>query len=647
MTSLSKEETLIDFLKGLRIILSNALAYPTDHPYFIKSVEAFQHKIDAAFPLIKPLKIAVTQDSLFIDGKYWEKLPLYVELASLFHYRKIKTIEFKPGLSREELTNFLACVSKPVREILRQGGIRNILFKLKDSHIYVEELDYSELLNAKGEELKDVWVYLFKTAVEDKDIKKINAFANNFKGILDNFKGKDLLDDSELRQGLYNFLSLLKEEEKEKFFNCTKRLLSFILKDRSIRSEVTLDQLKVFFSDLDKSASTDVFFDAVCAAENYDSLSMEVFTKLFDEDAHRGIAVTLEKKIKDSDIIKTNPKAAKRIKELFLVSDNTQIMPFYKDALKWLSEVNFPKEELIFDRNQLYRNYCFLLLNLLTQETDIVALNGTVDSILQEYNNITEAKDFEYLGFLYGAINKKLAGGLYSGSILATLGEKISMFLENAIFQDEEFDNLDSFLETIKNSSAGMEFYLKKIFNEGNFNTNVLKLILKLFHSDLGLFYEKLKVKSTDIDFMAKVVRNLENIDTPLSIEVLKNIFYLSNNIIKDEVLKSMHSLNCSNEEFLFSVLESGDNLLKKHALLVLLRRRDSIPRSLKILFSPPDHFGRGNNILIEHINIIEDLGLIEAVPDLEKFSKRRFFWNRNLKVRALEVLKKWNYGKD
>ena len=641
MHSPSKEEALVDFLKGLRIILSNALAYPMDHPYFIKSVKVFQQKIDGAFSFLKPLKISITQDSLFLDGKYWEKLPLYVELASLFHYRKIKSIEFSPGLSQEELINFLASVSKPVREILRQGGIKSILNKLKGTHITAEELDYSELLNASGEELKDIWVYLFKTAVEDRDIKKINSFASNFKNIIENFRGKDLVDDSDLRQSLYNFLSLLKEAEKEKFISCAKRLLSFALKDNSLRAEATLDQLKSFFSDLDEETSAEIFLDTVCEVENYDSLSLGVFSRLFADNAHRVMAISLAKKIKDSNIINTNPRAIKKIKELFLVPDNPQVLPFYRDALKWLSDINSLNENLIFDRNLLYRNYCFLLLNLLSQENDCAVLNEIADSILKEYNNIIKAGDFEYLGLLNKAIDGKLSACGRSANILSALQEKISLFLENSVFQDEEFNNLDSFIETIKTSSLGIELYIRKIFYEGKINISVLKLMFKLFPLNLAQFYDKLKQRSHDIEFLAKVVNNLGNIDTPLSFEALKNIFYFSNNIIRAEILKSMAKLNNYDEELLFSILKGSGYLLKRQALLILLKRSQSTARPLEILFCIPSYFGRKNGILIEHINIIEDMCLKDAKDYLEKFSKRRFFWNRDLRDKAREVLKK------
>jgi hypothetical protein len=45
--AVDKDEALFDFLKGLRIVLNNASAYPKDHPYFAKSVDDFKQKLDS------------------------------------------------------------------------------------------------------------------------------------------------------------------------------------------------------------------------------------------------------------------------------------------------------------------------------------------------------------------------------------------------------------------------------------------------------------------------------------------------------------------------------------------------------------------------------------------------------------------------
>jgi hypothetical protein len=42
-------------------------------------------------------------------------------------------------------------------------------------------------------------------------------------------------------------------------------------------------------------------------------------------------------------------------------------------------------------------------------------------------------------------------------------------------------------------------------------------------------------------------------------------------------------------------------------------------------------------------MQIVFDLGLIEAAGRIHDLSRRRFFWNRELRVKAKQVLKEWN----
>src|SRR3989338_3247858 len=248
---MDKEDAIIDFLKGLRIVLNNASAYFKEHPYFRKSVGIFKQKVDRLFLFLSPIALNITSQSLFIDNKHWKKSALYVELASMFHLRKIKGFELRQGLSVDELADFLSCVSMPIKEILRQGGLQNILNKEQCPHISVEELDYSQLLKDEGEEARDVWVYLFRKSVQDKDRQKVIEFADNFEAIVTKFKAKDLLQDAELRLNLYNFLNYLKGAQEEKFYNCTRKLLRSLLKDRGILKEENLDGVRLFFNSLD------------------------------------------------------------------------------------------------------------------------------------------------------------------------------------------------------------------------------------------------------------------------------------------------------------------------------------------------------------------------------------------------------------
>jgi len=638
----NKEEVLNEFLKGLRIVINNASAYPKEHPYFIKSVNIFKKKVETLFNFLSPIKINIAPDTLLIDGKYLEKAMLYVDLAAMFHLRKIKSVEFKEGLNNEELIDFLSCVSLPTKEVLRKGGIQNILNKEKSPHIYVEELDYSELLRYKGEETKDIWVYLFKAAIQKQDSVKINSFAENFEKIIGKFKVKDLYEDSELQQNIYNFLTYLKGTAEDKFYTCTRDLLRLLLSDKDISLEQKFVKMRAFFKDITNEDLTDMLLNTISKDDDFNNLSFAVFSRLVDEDRHKEIAPTLERKLKNAEFLKNNPKIRKKVKEIFSVSDDSYILPLYRQAIFWLSEDNISENGASFEREPLHINYRFILLNLLAKESDIQNLDLIAMHLLKECEKINQEKDLWHLKLILEVLDKKMSEDPNLMMPLEKLQECISTIVENSVFEDELFIGIGNFIGLLKKSYLGFNFYLNKIFNEGRVNPNALKLLLKFFPDKLTLFYEQLDKRKSDIDFLAKIIKGFEEIDSPLSLEVLKRVFYFSNNLIRMEILKLMQSFSNYDVEFLFSILKERDIFLKKLVLLILSRDEKIKHTALEELLSIRSPFGKKNKVIMENIMVVEATVGIE-LKDVREYltllSKRRFFWNRDLRKKAIEVL--------
>ena len=637
---MDKEEALNDFLRGLRIVFNNATAYPKDHPYFIKSVENFKQKVNTLFNFLNPIKINIAPDSLFIGDRHWDKAEPYVELASLLHLRKIKSIEFREGLTIEELIDFLSSISLPLKEILREAGVQNILNRKNISRIHTEELDYSELLRGEGEEIKDVWVYLFKSVLEKGDQLKINEFADNFEKIVGKLKAKDLLEDEQLRQNIHNFFNYLKEKQKDRFYNCSKGLLRLILKDKTISQEDKLQNLKVFFNELDKSALTEILRDEILTDDSFNYLSFIVFSKLIEEDKHKEIASSLKEGFKKEELLKNNPKIRKRIRELFSISDRSSAFEIYRHALYSLLDESSSGGTFPFEYDVLHINYRFALLNLLAGEENAEKLSLISEHLLKECANLTE-ENLDYLKFLWKTLNKKIKGDVSPSELFERLKDCICGFIENRAFKETPSLDLEYFIDKLKNSVLGYDFYINKIFNEGKVNTCILKLFFNFFPQYLLLFYENLKRKHTDIEFLAKVAESLGGIDSLAGLEILKNIYSLFNNIIKMEVLRAMQKLSMRDDDFLFGILEEGDFFLKRQAFVILagdeLTRRTALQRLLAI----PSLFGRENKLLIENIKVVEDIGLKEAGSYLSSLGRRHFFWNKNVRDRAKSALRK------
>ncbi|MBM3249941.1 MAG: hypothetical protein FJZ09_03735 [Candidatus Omnitrophica bacterium] len=639
---MNKDEALIDFLKALRIVLNNASAYPKEHPYFIKSVESFKEKFDPIFIFLEPLKIGITPDSLFIDGRHWRKQGLYVDLAQLWHLRKIKSVEFRRGLTAEELLGFFAAVSLPVREILKAGGLQNILGSQDLPHIAVEELDYSEFLRSEGEEAKDIWAYLFKEAVQKVDAQRLSDFADNFENIISKFRTKDLLEDEELLKSVRSFLDYLKAQNSDKFNSCSRELLRSVLRDKGVFEEKNLEMIRHFFTDLGKDDLTEELIRGITQDENFNYQSLALFSRLFDEDTHIQVAPALSEKIKGAAALKADPRVRKKIKELFLSPESTEISPLYRHALISLSGEREGGAHFEFSRGQAQENYRYILLNLVLAEDDPQALALVLERLEKECLAAAGGKSLWFLKKAAEVLDEKAKTDSALIPMFEGIEKHIGDFTENAVFSEEPEAGIDYFITRLKKSASDAGAYLKKIFEEGRVNVHVLALWLKFFPQDEPLFLERLKSKRSDTDLQEKVIRSLGRIGSPEALRMLEGMFYLSMPMVKLEILRSMRNSGEPDKEFLFSVLENETFFLKKEALLVLSDDEYCRRQAMEKLLMLPNPFGKKNKLLLENIKVIEDASFRDARPYLEALSKGGFFWSRSVRKKAQELLKKW-----
>jgi len=165
---MNKEETLENFLRIFKAALTNSFLYSPNHPYFLTSVENLRKNIEAALQFTHPLVIAVTNTTVQMEGLALHHKVIHEELARILYQRKIKTIKIKEGVNEQELIAFLRRVSLSAKEILKQGGMKALFEGVALAHIEFEEIDYSLFLSDSGGELKDIWSYMLKDALEKK-----------------------------------------------------------------------------------------------------------------------------------------------------------------------------------------------------------------------------------------------------------------------------------------------------------------------------------------------------------------------------------------------------------------------------------------------------------------------------------------------
>ena len=640
----TKEKALEDFLKNFRISLNYILLYSKDHKSFLKSVAELKEKTEELFVYLDPIEIVFTPDSLSIEGLVYSKMNLYKELALLFHQRKIQSLMLARGITTDELVILLDKLSLAPKEIIKSGGLAVILSGImKNSHFSVTNLDYSQLLRGEGEEIRDIWVFMLHNAMTEYDSKKIAEFADNFENTIQKFKATNLVDDKELNDNLSKFLEHLKKTDHERFLSCSRAILKLAVKDKTVlMDEEKAEKLKRFLVELNINDYSQILWNEILSNENFDVSSFQLFSKLMGDDENEKIASNLVDNLSRQGASKIPANVSRKIKELFSSSSEfSQVSEIYRRAIVSIGESPVFKEEFIFDREQALVNYRFILLNLMFEEKDIHRQEVLAERLLKEWENIAQENDLEFLSCLREVIEGKKIENFEFPAFLE-LSKKFYDFIEVFIWEETLPQVIEEILGNMEESSLGAEVYLKKIFEEGKINIRVLKAFFRFFPNRLPDFYAGLQNKRSEIDVVAKVLESLREINSPLALPIIEYIYSFSSNIIKIEIIRIMAKTGKYNREFIFEILKNGSSFLKKEALMVLSEQQDT-QQALETLFMIPNPWGKKNEILMENLGIIEDLGYKQAKVYLENLYRSSAFWNIKLKKRIKMVMRRLN----
>ncbi|MDD5432375.1 MAG: hypothetical protein PHO70_05250 [Candidatus Omnitrophica bacterium] len=644
---MNKEEALVDFLKGLRIVLNNAANYSKEHPFFKKSVENFKLKVDGLFLFLDSIKLNINPDFIILDGKQWLNQAIYLELAQYFHLRKISSLEIKKGISVDELVDFFGVVTLPRKELLRGGGVKNLLPR-KIPSITVEELDYSKLLGEGSPEL-DVWLYILRNSTRGEgNPDEISKIAGNFGKNLGRIDLKELLYDGELSQSVSKYLSLLRKYDFGLFKKCIKEMFEVVARSKKSFNEEDLRKLEVLFKNLDEKDYSQLFFEEISTNDNFDILSFNLFSQLSGVGKKGNVSEEFLKSAKEFSLGKESAKLSKKIKELLTNSDsqNKLISEVYQSTLSQLFKSMDAKEELFFDRAALKINYRFVIANLAAIEKNKVYLDLIFEKLYKEISEAYEQKDFEFILYLHELCKRQERGNSPAGELFGKLEEHIYKIIEDVIWDNEEiYSIILPIIESMPKSRFQADEYVSKIFQDNKVSFIILKLYFKFFPDKVNLFCDNLKGRISDIEFISKVIEGLRKVDTAESLIALKQMYSFSNEFIRIEILKAMQNLYNIDEGFLFEILNLKDLFLKREAFLALVKNgasRDKVIKEMLLIKSP---FGLKNNLIIDNLCIFEGAQVKEAKDYIEMLAKRKFFWNKLLREKARSILARWQVG--
>ncbi len=643
---MEKEESFKYFFTALKVALKNASFYHTDHPAFKKSVEDLKGGIDILLNFEAPVKIGFTPASVYFDNKYWEEDRTFKDIARAFHYRKVKSLEIRKGLTISELTSFVANAHLAPKDIFKEGGFQKIIKQNNIAHLAVKELDYSQLLKGEGEEVKDVWTYLLDDALQKQNDQQMDQVAETFEKIAGQLDDKDFSENEELPANINKLMGYMKKAQEERFHACAKVLVKAFLKDRKLSQGSKLEKLRIIFADIGEEDFASVLWEEIAADSTFDALSFSIFSKLTEKDKQEKIASKLNDEAKKEDLISTSAELRKKIKDLLSGTSSPYVSEIYRETLTSLLQNIQIKKELSLDRTLLSANYRYTILNLLEEESDVERKRSLLTNILEEWEEIKASGDFEYLKNLAISLKGK-DDGFSSDTLVIKTNKLISDYVEKVVLSGQSSLYLDFFLETMEHSTVSVNAYLQRIFSDQKITPSILHYFFKFFSDSILYFYQNLEEKSSDSKFLDRLTESLKMIDSPLSLDVLKAIYSLGNNYVRIKVLRAMHSLSSYDENFLMTILQKGSYPLKKEALVNLVRHDGSRQKALDSFFSVSSPFGFRNKILRKNIQIVADAGLEEARDHIFALSQKKDIWNRVLRRHAKKVLEKLDARKN
>ncbi|OGD23255.1 MAG: hypothetical protein A2Y70_05230 [Candidatus Aminicenantes bacterium RBG_13_64_14] len=627
--------------RALRVAFKMASMYNPDHPAFKSSVNELMVKLEAIFVHISPLSIGFSPHALLIDNRFWEGERTYVDLAQLFHFRKIKRLEIRPGIPHVEFMRFASKIMLPVKSFIKEGGAQAIIKRENILHISLDVLDYSQVLLGEGEEIKDIWPYLLMEAVEESDDTKLGQLAGSFEKVVGKFNTEDLIQNEELHKNFAKFFHFLKTTSQEKHRTCAKQLLRTVVAARKTPTESKFEKLKLLISDLSEEDLASTLWEEIIGNDKFDSLSFSIFSRIIDKERHKKISTSLHGLFHTENPQNRRPEVESKIRILLSGASSQLHSEIYRQTLSnLLNEISFDKK-LALDRPLLQRNYRFLLLVLLSQEINKETALAELKRIAEEWERIADEKDFKFLLDYHEVLEIRavdLAGEPGYEEARRTIAEHV----EGCILRGETWPELDLFIGKLGQSVHEWEAYFATVFKDRIVTDTLLRACFRFFPSHLEAIHAGIKKKASDSELLGKIADGLKSIDTPVSFDTLKKVYEAGDPAVKIRALQAMQNLKEFEEAFLFPILAKKNEFIQAEALILLMRNERTKHVAFTKLFGLPSPYGLRNKSLLRNLRIVERCDLRDALPYIEPLSERKDVWNRKVRQKAGRVLEKW-----
>ena len=136
-------QMLSALLIELNIARRNARSYPKGHPVIIASLQKVLTRYNLLLDIASEITIGVARDTLIVEGISFEKAnPVFRDFARILFDLGIGTLVLRPGISLEELRNFILLLGLRREDVQKHGGIENVWLKARIATLSVRPIRY-------------------------------------------------------------------------------------------------------------------------------------------------------------------------------------------------------------------------------------------------------------------------------------------------------------------------------------------------------------------------------------------------------------------------------------------------------------------------------------------------------------------------
>ncbi|MBU2266006.1 MAG: hypothetical protein KJ977_03105, partial [Candidatus Omnitrophica bacterium] len=512
----------------------------------------------------------------------------------------------------------------------------------KVSKIKVEDLDYSNLLRDDEVEYKYSWFYVLKNSLETNDWVKLQALADSFEKVLGKLDIHDSFDLGELEFIVTKFFAYLRDKDKERYLKCLNSFAKLTLNLPEGSGALNIDRLKSIFRDLESGDLAGILFERLKDLKGLDGLNFGLFSQLLSRQDHEKVSLSLAEKLERAKWIKNNPRIVEKIKNIFSLSQDPGVSDVYRKNLSSILSGISLGEGFSFDRQQLKDNYRAMLLDLFNSESDLKRLNLIADKVLAEVKECVVSGKKDYPDRFIEVLQAKRSQGEAVESFFQDYDNQIGGFLEEAVFSKDISFDFSRFIEISRQTTRDPQYYFDKIFKQRLVNKYILQLFFKFFPEETDKFCHQIQLASRQLNLVKAIIESLKSLKSPQALKVFETVFVIVNDFIKLEILKAVGAFLEPAETFLFEVLKDKRILLRRQAFDCLVKYpqvRQKLAEELLLLKNP---FGLNSRILRENLEFVSANFFEEARRYLNNLTGYRFFWNRQIRIKSANILKRY-----